>query len=155
GTVTVLADGGVVNSTLTITIPDGVDLDTEIDIEAASEAGVNRFVAARERPSWWRRHTRHLVAAAVIAVIVAGTLVSESAVGRHDEPVVASTTMTPTPPATTTASTSRTTTSATTPRSTTVPKSTTEPIHPAKLVVRGPSEQEITSPVGNPPRHAM
>ena len=71
-TMTVFADGGPADAILTIKIPEGVDLDTKIDIESVSELGVERStaVAAVPQRSWVRRHGVHLLVAATAAITV-------------------------------------------------------------------------------------
>jgi len=78
-TVKVFADGGVMDTTLTINIPDGnVDLHTDIDIEALSDAGVDPFRASMEPDhggaSLLRRGSGRLFGAAVIGAIVLGAV---------------------------------------------------------------------------------
>jgi hypothetical protein len=70
--VKLLADGSVVDTTLTIALPDGtIDLRSQIDIEATSQGGTTTFqrpiLAAPRRRSWPRRRSAAVVGSAAIA----------------------------------------------------------------------------------------
>ena len=90
-TVSVLADSGVTETTLSIKIPDAkVDLETEIDMEARSEVRVDRFSASqgsgldeRSRP---RRRSGRLTAAVATLVIAIAAIVAVVTLTDGDDP---------------------------------------------------------------------
>jgi hypothetical protein len=152
---TVFADGGPVDTTLTIKIPGGVDIDTQIDLESLSEDGAKRFTvvaggAAPPEPRRSRRNLwRALASVAVAAIIVALLIVN--ALADDDEPTTISTATTAATEAATTAETEPTTIAPpviTTQPPTTGSTATTTAVPPPRLVVVGKQDFDINAAVG-------
>ena len=154
-TVKIAADGSVVDATLTIKLPDGeVDLDTEIDFAALSEAEAKLFkrplAAPRSEPSPARSGSGRLFGLTLLAaILVVGT--AGVAILQTRNPLKVSTAepvLDLGSDASVASTTSSTSASA---LSTTSPKTTEESLIPpavAKLVAETDLQQEVTVNLG-------